>query len=759
MRLADSKVDPWPNILLEGVPERPSTTSCSNTSSDQRSAAKVTALPLTRCLTCAAIFVTCLVIMSRAPAAEPTVADFQRWLQEAKAAKAAADAKVAQANKQNLSIRAQRDKVNAEIKDLKGQMASADQAISAAQSQLNSAGGKNAEHLQEAITYEKSLQRKIESKLPGASLQDGNGLAAVYDKLNDKNFKDFKSRWIDDIKKEIEANESKHRQTLQKAGAAETSRAESIRLTDEELPKLEQEKADLQKKLDTAVETERNDIRWRMDELSKTTAEIKQADPNGKMEDAARRLHDAEDKKEELQTQLNVANEKLLKLTNYNERRVAAQEAATAADEVRNLEKRLAEAQAAAAAAAAKAQPKPAPVAKAKPQNSQASASSETKIDDTKPPAPPPSTTSDQVTVPDLSVFDNVSEMKAVLAHAGLVGAFNASGKPPSKDLEFKFSGQSPPADTKVQPGSTVTVSIYQKFEDSTATAESLADDVTVPNLSVFDNVSEMKAVLAHAGLVGSFNASGKPPSKDQEFKFSGQSPLADTKVKRGSTVTVSIYQAFDATSAADTIPDVTDMTQEAAQAKLEGAGFTVGGVTEGGKAPSEEKANRIKGTAPAAGEAIPANKTVTLIKWGSFKEKAAPSDGDLPPPGGRSSDLVGFWNGTATDLIGMTDLRGQHIAGKTQKAGGLQIIEKGGRIMSNLPTIALQEFSPPSDHDQVVDGNRITYDKKGVSNDGDAWGIHIVVQVVGDKLIGIDTWTNKNKVIKKERWELQRAQ
>jgi len=82
--------------------------------------------------------------------------------------------------------------------------------------------------------------------------------------------------------------------------------------------------------------------------------------------------------------------------------------------------------------------------------------------------------------------------------------------------------------------------------------------------------------VLAHAGLVGAFNASGKPPSKDQEFKFSGQSPPADTKVKQGSTVTVSIYQAFDATSAADTIPDVADMTQEAALAKLEGAGLAV---------------------------------------------------------------------------------------------------------------------------------------------------------------------------------------
>ena len=122
-----------------------------------------------------------------------------------------------------------------------------------------------------------------------------------------------------------------------------------------------------------------------------------------------------------------------------------------------------------------------------------------------------------------------------------------------------------------------MTVSIYQKFEDSTATAESSADEVVVPDLSVFDNVSEMKAVLAHAGLAGAFNASGKPPSKDQEFKFSGQLPAADTKVKRGSTVTVSIYQAFDATGAADTIPDVAEMTQEAAQAKLEGAGLTVG--------------------------------------------------------------------------------------------------------------------------------------------------------------------------------------
>jgi beta-lactam-binding protein with PASTA domain len=715
---------------------------------------------LTSCRKVVLIFLACCFVTSTAWAAEPTVSQLQKWLQDAKAAKAAADAKVAQANKQNLAIKAQRDSVNAEIKNLKAQMASADQEINAAQSQLNSVAGQNAQSLQESIVYEKSLKAKIESKVPGASLKDGNGAAAIYDKLDDKKFKDFRSRAVDDIKKQIDANESQHRQALEKAGAAETSRAESIRLTDEELPKLEQAKADLQKKLDATIETERNDVRWRMDEVSRTAADIKKVDPDGKGEDAARRLRDAQDKKEELLTQSNVANDKLLKMTNYNERRAAAAEAAAADDEVRNLETQLAQAQAqAAAAAAAQTKPaaKPPVVAKAKPP-AQAAASSESNVDESKPAAPPPAKATDQVTVPDLSVFDNVSEMKAVLAHAGLVGAFSASGKPPSKDQEFKFAGQSPPADAKVPPGSTVTVSIYQKFDDGTTTAGASADDATVPDLSVFDNVSEMKAVLAHAGLVGAFSASGTPPSKEKEFKFASQSPAADTKVKRGSTVSVTIYQAFEAGSGTDTIPDVADLTQEAAQAKLEGAGLTIGGVMEGGKAPSEEKANRIKGTVPASGQKIPANKTVSLVKWGSFKEKPAPPSDELPPPGGRSSDLIGMWSGTATDLIGMTDLSGHHVAGTTKNAGGLQILEKDGRIISNLPTMALQEFTGPSDHDQVVDGNRITYEKKGVGSDGDTWSVRIVVQVVGDKLIGIKTDMMKNKVIGKVRWELQRT-
>jgi hypothetical protein len=63
-------------------------------------------------------------------------------------------------------------------------------------------------------------------------------------------------------------------------------------------------------------------------------------------------------------------------------------------------------------------------------------------------------------------------------------------------------------------------------------------------------------------------------------------------------------------------------------------------------------------------------------------------------------------------------------------------------------------DFTDPSDHDQVVDGNRITYEKK--AND---WSLWIAVQVVENKLIGIFTYTSGNKVLQKDRWELQRTQ
>ena len=83
-------------------------------------------------------------------------------------------------------------------------------------------------------------------------------------------------------------------------------------------------------------------------------------------------------------------------------------------------------------------------------------------------------------------------------------------------------------------------------------------DEVVVPNLSVFANAVEMKAALRHAGLVAALvGASAKPKSKDEEFKFARQEPAPDTRVKRGSTVSIAFYQEFEGESAPATDDDI----------------------------------------------------------------------------------------------------------------------------------------------------------------------------------------------------------
>jgi beta-lactam-binding protein with PASTA domain len=575
-----------------------------------------------------ALLVTALfLVISSAGAADPTAADLQRWLKDAKTTKAAADAKVAEANKQNLEIKAKRDKINAELKDLKTKSTSADQTINSAQTEINKGAGEHAKDLQESIAYQKSNERKIQEKMPGVSLKDGNQIATILDNLNNPNFKNFSSRQVNDVKKEIRDNELKQKEALDKAGASGTSREESIRLTDEEYPKLQKEKAELEKKLDDTIEQERRDVRWRMDELKRTGDDIKKLDPDGKLEAAAQRLIEAQREKEDLLDRTTAAEESKLKLDNSKERQAAA-----------------------AAAAKAKTQPQPTVVAKTKKPAANPSPTPQTVSNDSSTSAPTPTTPPDQVTVPDLSAFDNVSEMKAILAHAGLVGSFSASAKTPSKELEFKFAGQSPAANSKVAPGSTVTVTIYQKFEDVTTAATS-TNDVIVPDLSVFDNVSEMKAVLAHAGLIGAFNSTGTPPSKEKEFKFASQSPAANTKVKNGSTVTISVFGAFDSgTEAGDKVPNLNGLTLEAATAKLSAAGLSVAGIENSAKTDKQDKVNTIYEQSPAAGANIPDNKAVRVKIYGSLISK-----GPAPTPNlldsiisSSDKDLIGSFSGTA---------------------------------------------------------------------------------------------------------------
>lgn len=371
--------------------------------------------------------------------------------------------------------------------------------------------------------------------------------------------------------------------------------------------------------------------------------------------------------------------------------------------------------------------------------------------------ATPAATASDEVLVPSLAPFDNVSEMKVALAHAGLVGAFSAKGKPPSKEQEFKFAGQSPAASSKVKRGATVSVSIYQKFEDPTATVSqtpiqqaeaspsqrSEDEEVLVPNMAVFDSVSEMKSALAHNGLVGAFSAKGKPPSKEMEFKFAGQAPAADTKVKRGSTVSVSVYQKFEAsaeasssatpevvTTTAGSMPNLIGLTIDQATTRLT-SNMSIGGDEVGDKPPSEEKAYTIFSQYPAANSKIDPNKqvVVTVKRYGSAKVAAAeptsPPSGAEPVP----SDATGFegkWAGT----LSFANEKPQFVTVEIRREGSTYMVyqEKGKPIP------------------MTVQDGRLVYEMKldlsgmlgAESKDSDASTIRATATLVGDNELAV---------------------
>jgi beta-lactam-binding protein with PASTA domain len=160
---------------------------------------------------------------------------------------------------------------------------------------------------------------------------------------------------------------------------------------------------------------------------------------------------------------------------------------------------------------------------------------------------------------------------------------------------------------------------VYQQFAE---------DSVTVPDLSVFTNGSEMQAVLNHAGLKSAFGTPLPAPSKDEEFKVASQSPSAGARVSRGTVVTVTAYGGF---AGAAPMPNLVGLTPDQVTVQLQGGGLVIASVDSTAPPPSPDQERRIYEQVPAAGEPVPADNRVTLRQYASTPQ---------PPPGAE-------WSGT----------------------------------------------------------------------------------------------------------------
>ncbi|HEV3409656.1 MAG TPA: PASTA domain-containing protein, partial [Chthoniobacterales bacterium] len=288
----------------------------------------------------------------------------------------------------------------------------------------------------------------------------------------------------------------------------------------------------------------------------------------------------------------------------------------------------------------------------------------ETRVAAAASPTPAPG---DEVVVPDLSVFGGLSEMKAVASHAGLVPAVAATKATPPPGTTRMFAGQEPAANTKVKKGSALKILVYQQMAQAspspspsaTAIAQTSpsppADEVRVPDLSVFDGVGEMKAAASHVGLVPALAATKATPPPGATRLFAGQEPAAGSKAKRGSTLKILVYQQAATAAAAPTpsgspsdnavaasgkMPDLTGLTLEQAMTRLT-SNMRIGGDEVGDKPPAPEKAMTIFAQTPAAGSNLDTKKNVvvTVKRYGSSKsaEEATPPPFEEQPTGAVS--------------------------------------------------------------------------------------------------------------------------
>jgi hypothetical protein len=227
---------------------------------------------------------------------------------------------------------------------------------------------------------------------------------------------------------------------------------------------------------------------------------------------------------------------------------------------------------------------------------------------------------------------------------------------------------------------------------------------VAVPNLALFGSVSKMKAELERVGLVGSFSAKGKPPTKALEFKFASQRPTADTKVKPGTKVEVFIYQKFEEaatvvtpSTAASTTPAtegdevvVPNLAQFDTVSKMKAALDRVGlkgHFSAKGKPPTKELEFKFASQTPAAGTKAKRGSMVVVFIYQKFEANTPipPSVVEQVTPGAEK-DLIGEWEGTVGQMKTWITVSRQGsdyfvwILGETQKArieGGRLVGEK----------------------------------------------------------------------------------
>jgi beta-lactam-binding protein with PASTA domain len=181
-----------------------------------------------------------------------------------------------------------------------------------------------------------------------------------------------------------------------------------------------------------------------------------------------------------------------------------------------------------------------------------------------------------------------------------------------------KVTGQNPPADALVNPGTVVQI-LYVDVPVGPP------NPTQVPNL-VGLAVPAAQQALANAALQGSFNKQG-PTLPGNGTKVVSQQPIPGTIVPKGSNVNVTFVEQFGPPLNTTTVPNLVNLTVQQAQAALTAKDLQGNFVLQGPAIPFQPKTVIAQQTAP--GTVVPKGTTITA----TYKQSGGPPPGQVAVP------------------------------------------------------------------------------------------------------------------------------
>ena len=211
--------------------------------------------------------------------------------------------------------------------------------------------------------------------------------------------------------------------------------------------------------------------------------------------------------------------------------------------------------------------------------------------------------------LPDFINLKAVDAAKAV-KQAGFIPEFEIGLTTNEPQKEGVVFSQTPLAGTKLKPGSTIILKIYNY----------IADLPTVPNIVGKDPASAANAVKK-AGFNPVFELGTITKDKEKENQVYYQNPTTGATVKAGSDIVIKLYTYRDYTV---TMPLVTGLALLEAKNTIEKAGLKVS-VNLEGPALKHSDEGKVSKQVPAPGKKINKGGSVDLWVYGEYKKVITP--------------------------------------------------------------------------------------------------------------------------------------